>query len=289
VSNRETVSDRSVVGVAMRLGRSIVVGALVGTLGLFGCTSDDGGGGGGTAGSGGTAGGGGAGLGCNQIECLADPEAAAKCMALVAACIENEAPEEQCVIGGLCLFCFDCGGAGGSGGTGGTGGSAGNGGAGGSAGAGGTGGSAGTGGTGGTDGPFCDEGLCVAPSVADECRRAAALCSASGEPAGDCIAAANLIFCNEFSHSTCNEQICQCTTLNTPCTFSCLEGDCNQECEGDGVVCTAECVGARCNQECDRGAICELNCAGGNCIQECEEDALRCDTTCTGGRCDSPD
>jgi hypothetical protein len=56
----------------------------------------------------------------------------------------------------------------------------------------------GEGGTGGGIDISCDEGRCVDPTVATECREAIALCIAA-EPANEekCIAFGNLIFCNE--------------------------------------------------------------------------------------------
>jgi hypothetical protein len=68
-------------------------------------------------------------------------------------------------------------------------------------GTGGTAGSGGMGGEGGTGGGIdlsCDEGRCVDPTVATECRDAIALCIAA-EPANEekCIALGNLLFCSE--------------------------------------------------------------------------------------------
>jgi len=250
---------------------------LVLILGLFamapfaiGC--DDSGGTGGSAGTGGTD------LGCNQDQCLSDDQAAADCTQLVADCIANEAPEEQCVIAGLCLFCLECGG----GGTGGTGGGGGTGGAGGTGG--GAGGSAGTGGAGGS-GPFCNEEACVDDAVATQCKAAVTACIVNEAPEEECIVAANILYCNVYWPADCDTAVCRCSRLNTPCEISCAATGCNQECEGDGVVCTVECPNGGCNQECDNGATCDFTCDGGDCEQECENDAASCDTTCTGGNC----
>ena len=253
---------------------------LVLILGLFatapfaiGCNDSDGG----SGGTGGSAGTGGTDLGCNQGQCISDDQAAADCTQVVAACIANEAPEEQCVIAGLCLFCLECGG----GGTGGTGGAGGAGGTGGSAGAGG---SAGTGGAGGS-GPFCNEGACVDDAVAMECRTVAAACIANEAPEEQCIAGANILYCNVYWPADCDAAVCRCSRLNTPCTISCAGTGCNQECDGDGVQCTVECPNGGCSQECDNGATCTFTCDGGGCKQECENDAASCSTTCTPDNC----
>jgi hypothetical protein len=245
---------------------------LVLILGLFamapfaiGCNDS---GNGGAAGSGGTGGSGGTDLGCNQGQCLLDDQAAADCTQLVAACIANEAPEEQCVIAGLCVFCLECG----AGGSGGTGGSAG------------TGGAGGAGGSGGS-GLFCNEGACVDDAVATKCKTAVAACIKNEAPEEECIAGANILYCDLFWPSDCDSAVCRCSSLNTPCTISCAETGCNQECDGNGVQCTAECPNGGCSQECDNGASCEFTCDGGGCKQECENDATSCAKTCTGGNC----
>ena len=239
-------------------------------LGLFamapfaiGCNDS---GNGGAAGSGGTGGSGGTDLGCNQGQCLTDDQAAEDCTRLVAACIANEAPEEQCVIAGLCVFCLECGG----GGTGGTGGGAG--------------GSAGTGGAGGS-GPFCNEEACVDDAVATQCKAAVAACIANEAPEEECIVGANILYCNVYWPSDCDGAVCRCSSLNTPCTISCAGTGCKQECDGSGVECTVECPNGGCDQECDNGASCTLNCEGGDCTQECDNDAASCDTTCTPDNC----
>jgi len=230
----------------------------------IGCDSN---GNGGAAGSGGA---GGTDLGCNEGACV-DESVAMQCRTTVAACLANEAPEEQCVIAGLCLFCFECGPGGGAGGAGGGGG------------AGGPGGGGGAGG--GGSGLFCNEGACADESVAMQCKTAVALCVENEAPKEQCIAGANILYCDVFWPSDCDGAVCRCSRYNTPCTISCAETGCNQECDGGGVQCTVECPNGGCNQECDNGASCTLSCDGGGCKQECESDALSCTTTCTGGNC----